>query len=383
MSFSFTNFSSPINTSGNESNDTRKPTERQYAFYKDLCTQRNVEAKDIAEFASYDELSDEIKKIRAYFPASEKQIELIKAKIENLNKMGVNIQMPNTSALTGGRDGSASTLIESLIQMENQYKDKMPPSEAQLQYMVNMFLCPDMDFEDFGIEKKVALEDNKWRYMTPTEFAEEIKSKMNKREASHFIDKHKEAFNQWRSTRIRPEQQRYIRILEDRIAGKETPAKTEWIVNDKGELEMKKTLIATEDVNKIWRLTEMQLMQFSIEDASKYIEILTSELARKEKSTILEPENSREDKKEDNELKALETVIYYLETVVGHELFEFHEKISSLLTDGFDSTEINQIKNDIREFMLEIIKQDYIDLAGLVELCKDSITAQRILLGVA
>lgn len=382
MSFSFTNFSSPTNTSGNESDDTRKPTERQYAFYKDLCTQRNVEAKDIAEFASYDELSDEIKKIRAYFPASEKQIELIKAKIENLNKMDVNITMPDTSALTGGREGSASKLIESLLKMEKQYKDKMPPSEKQLQYMVNMFLCPDVGFEEYEINKKIALENNKWRYMNPNEFAEEIKSKMNGKEASYFIDKNKEAFNQWRSTRIRPEQQRYIRVLEDRFIGKEDYT-IEWVVNNKGEMEMKKTYNTTEDTSKIWRLTEMQLMQFSVKDASKYIEILTSELARKEKSTTLEPENSREDKKEDNELKALETVIYYLETVVGHELFEFHEKISSLLTDGFDSTEINQIKNDIREFMLEIIKQDYIDLAGLVELCKDSITAQRILLGIA
>ncbi|HHX67438.1 MAG TPA: hypothetical protein GX708_05200 [Gallicola sp.] len=380
-SFSFTNFtgfSSPIKKSGEE----KAVSERQYKFYTDLCEQRKIEPKSIKDFASFDELDEEIKRIRLSFPASENQIKLIKAKINNLNKMGVNIVMPDVNSLTGGRNGTASKLIESLIKMENQYRDQMPPSEAQLQYIVSMFLCPDVGFEEHNINKKVNLEDGKWRYMTPDEFAEEVKSKLNKKKASKFIDKYKDAFNQWRLTRIRPEQQRYIRILEDRIAGKETPAEIKWIVNDKGEIEMQKIYDTSEDNTKIWRLTEMQLMQLSIDDASKYIEILTSELSRKEES-FSEETSQIEKEKAKEDFEALQELLYRLEAVAGYEVPELHELVTSLITEGFNSEEITRVKEEIHNFMVSLIEQDAIDLPELVELCKDSPTAQRILLNVA
>ena len=381
-SFSFTNFNTSTPGNENNGNNTRKPTASQYNFYTDLCKQRNIKILPLENFASFEELDAKIKEIRSFFPASVAQKELVKTKVNNLLSMGVNIAMPDVEKLTGGKNGTASKLIESLIELENQHKDKMLPSDAQLQYIVNMFLCPDVEFEEYGINKKINLEDGKWRYMTPEEFVEEIKEKLNRREASKFIDKNKGAFNEWRATRIRPEQQRYIRILEDRIAEKETPVEIKWIINDKGEMEMQKIYDTSEDNTKIWRLTEMQLMQFSVDDASKYIEILTSELSRKEESSSEETPQI-EEKKAKEDFEALQELLFHLEAIAGYEVPELHELTTSLVTEDYETEEVKKIKEEIHNFMVSLIEQDAIDLPGLVELCKDSPTAQRILLNVA
>ena len=221
------------------------------------------------------------------YPASEPQIQIIKDKIESLSKMGVNINAPDFSKLTGGRTGTASTLIESLIEMERQYNDVLPPSEAQLQFLVSMYLCPDIPFEEnFEIKRKLDLGEGMWRKLTPEEFAEEIKSKMKKRDASAFIDAHRGVFHTWKTTRIRPEQFKYIRQLEERMRDLSSPSAIEWCVDEEGNLVQvsKAKVDKSKDYNPTGYipLEDMELLMFSVEQASQYIDMLKSEQGRKD-----------------------------------------------------------------------------------------------------
>lgn len=393
--FSFTNFTSTGSAKYNSDSSTRKPTERQIQYYMDLCVQRKVAPQNYTAM-TYDEVGALIEELRKFYPASENQIKMIKDKLELLSTMGVAINAPDYSKLTGGREGTASALIEGLISMERQYTDKMPATDSQLQFMVSMYLCPDVPFESFEIARKVDLGDGMWRKFTPEEFAEEIKSKMNKRDASAFIDANRGAFHTWKQTRVRPEQVKYIRQLEDRMANLTPTSVIEWAVDEEGNLVQIQKQVA--DKSKAYAptgytpLDEMELMMFSVEEASKYIDILKSEYERKdlykygevadESLTFesLRKANSVEQQKE-NELKELNDLMFKLEAVAGYADEELHNAVTSLLLEKeVVSEKVQEQRNKIHDFMMELIEDDSATFEGMVELCKNSPIAQEILM---
>lgn len=397
MGYSFTGFTSMNRGTNNKANDNKpkNPTQAQIKYYMDLCKQKRVVPENYLKM-TYDEFADLIAKLKEYYPASESQIKMISEKIATLKELGVEVDEPNYSTLTGGRGGSASLLIEELIKKEKENSDKMIPTEQQLTFIVGMYLCPDIPFENFEITKKVSLGEGMWRKMTPDEFACEVASKMNKREASVFIDNFRGVFYEWKSTRISADQMRYIRQLEERLANISTPSIASIAVDENGDVEVVNNGKVT-DKSKNWNpkgyegLSEYDLLQFSIDDASNYINILKSELGRKELYSYRDNSDGsmtfefmREKKrKAENPMDTLMDLMFKLEAVAGYENPDIHEAITPLLLmDDVDDESVAESKRVIREFMIYLVEEKFITFDSMIELCKDSDIAQKIMLGL-
>jgi len=239
-------------------------------------------------------------------PASPRQLDKIKELETEIISAG-GAMKPMTQAtldsLTGGREGTASSLIQMLFDTRNELSETAPITEPQLKIIVEWFLCPDIPFESFSseevydkkelandnesrtitieIDRRIALEDNLWRLMTVDEFESEIKSKLTKKRASKFIDAYRGVFYDWKKTRITESQVKYIRELELRLANITTPKAVEWAFVDGEMVEMKANTV---DYNDDWNpmayqpMDELVLAQLSYEDASKWIDNLKTEL---------------------------------------------------------------------------------------------------------
>lgn len=398
MGYSFTSFTGGRGNNGNNNNNNnapKNPTQGQVKYYLDLCRQKGVTPVNYMRM-TYEELAKVIEELRLYIPVSENQLKMIREKIESLRGMGIEIKEPDYSKLTGGRGGSASTLIEQLLQKERENSDKMLPTEQQLQFIVGMYLCPDVPFENFDIKRRVELEGGKWRKFTPDEFAEEVRLHMTKRDASAFIDMHRGVYHEWKSTRITQSQMEYIRELEKRMADIHTPRITEWYVSMSGTLEMQTTK-KVGDNGKYWApkgyegMSDFDLLQFSTDDASNYISILKSELGRKEltayrdvsdNSQTLEFMREKKNKKE-NPMDVLVDLVFKMDAIAGYENDIAHDAVTPLLMlDGEDDEEVQEAKRQIREYMLYLVESGSITFDGLTQLCSDSEVAQKILLGL-
>ena len=414
--FSFTSFLTNNKRTGTARVYTDRmsaPTEKQIQYYLDLCQRKKVQPKEIKLF-TFETIGKEIEQIRQLpDPASDRQIEKIKQLQQEISELGGNLKPFSEeflSRLTGGAEGTASQLIETLMRKRTELNEVALPSDAQLQIMVEWFLCPDIPFEDFGIQKKIYLDStietngetvNLWRYMTPDEFANEIKSKMTKKQASEFIDRYRVAFYDWRKTRITQQQVRYIRELEQRLASIYTPRQTEFAVNEDGEIvEIKQS--ASRDARGELQtvayepLTEMQLAQMSYEEASLFIDQLKSELERKElyrygniygdDQQALEDKRGAKDRNDAiiKEYTALNDLIYKLEAVAGYENYDLHGLIRETLLEGEDHRS-EEAKNAIKEFMMQTIdfergfSQVIKDLGRLQVMCEESVIATAIL----
>lgn len=397
--YSFTNFNQPkAYVEGTEYKDVvKKPTERQVQYYLDLCVQRRVAPQNYTKM-TYDELAKVIEELRKFYPASEAQINIIKDKVASLNALGKTIIEPNYATLTGGREGSASKLIEMFITMEKELSNSMQPTDKQIEFLVGMYLCPDVPFEKHEVNKTVDLGNGQWRKLTPDEFAEEIKSKMSKAQASKFIDDYRGAFHTWKTTRVRPEQVKYIRDLEARMSNLTPTTAIEWAIDEEGNLVqvIKKAV----DKSKVYAPTayvaidELELMMYSVQEASKYIDILKAELENKkltkygelsDESQTFEPirKASNGEKKLADDVKELQDLMFKLEAVAGYADDDLHDSVSELLfNDEVDYETLREQKEKIRLFMLSLVEDGSTSFDGLTELCQKSEVAQSILLGI-
>lgn len=414
--FSFTSFlnnSKRVGKARIYTDRVSAPTEKQIQYYLDLCQRKKVQPKEIKLF-TFETMGKEIEQIRQLpDPASDRQIEKIKQLWQEINDLCGNLKPFSEeflNRLTGGAEGTASQLIETLMRKRMELNEVAPPSDAQLQIMVEWFLCPDIPFEYYGIQKKIYLDSTTekdgevvslWRYMTPDEFANEIKSKMTKKQASEFIDRYRAVFYDWRKTRITQQQIRYIRELEQRLANIYTPKQTEFAVNEDGEIiEIKQgsSRDARGELQTVAYepITEMQLAQMSYEEASLFIDQLKSELERKEfyrygdiysdDQQVLEDNRGAKDRNDAiiKEYTALDDLIYKLEAIAGYENYDLHGLIKETLLEGEDHRS-EEAKNAIKEFMLQTIdfkrgfSQVLKDLGRLQVMCEESMIATAIL----
>lgn len=411
---SFLNDNKRVGTARTYTDRASAPTQKQIQYYLDLCQRKKVQPKEIKLF-TFETMGKEIEQIRQLpDPASDRQIEKIKQLWQEINDLGGNLKPLSEeflNRLTGGAEGTASQLIETLMRKRMELNEVAPPSDAQLQVLVEWFLCPDIPFEYYGIQKKIFLDSTiekadgevmkLWRLMTPDEFANEIKSKMTKKQASEFIDRYRAAFYEWRKTRITQQQIRYIRELEQRLANIYTPKQIEYAVNEDGEIiEIKRgssrDAIGESQTVAYEPLTEMQLAQMSYEEASLFIDQLKSELERKElyqygdiygdDQQVLEEKRSAKDRNDAiiKEYTALDNLIYKLEAVVGYENPDLHDLTKATLLEGEDQRS-QEAKNAIKEFMMQTIdfkrgfSQVLKDLGRLQVMCEESMIATAIL----
>ena len=220
----------------------RHATPGQLAKYRELCDEKHVTPQS-TEGWSYDRASAEISKLLAFHPMSDAQREMIFQKLEHLQSLDVTINIPASELdkLTGGRDGTASQLIQQLIDLERRYLDREKVSENQLRTLVSWYYCPDIPFEEYDIPLTVPTDivyDGipMKRRLDPIEFAEQIQQKMNFQSASEFINRYRADFHEWRKTRITMQQMSLIRQLESRMADISNPKVLELAVDLKGNV---------------------------------------------------------------------------------------------------------------------------------------------------
>lgn len=429
--FSFTSF---LNNNGASNNGNgggyrgntalSKPTPNQVRFYNDLCERKRITPKSINSF-TFDQLAKEIEEMRKMpDPASQRQIDKIRELEKEIIELGGDlkpISQAVLNSLTGGREGTASSLIQSLFDMRTNMNEVAPPSDAQVQIIVEWFLCPAINFEQFGITKRVyldhlnsystdvdspdVLEKRLWRSVTPTEFAEQIKKKMTKKEASRFIDDNRGTFYEWRKTRITSQQVNYIRELEKRLSNIETPKQVEWAVVDGEIVQITNTKHKGEYYAEGYTpFSDMQLAQMSYEEASEWIDRLKYEISLKNsgyQSMHNEEEvygdnqqNFEDNRKAKNEHDArteefnkLNDLIFALEAILGYEDMDAHNAVQEIILDGVDSRQALAHKSYLKNFFMNTVTADRNkdedawtqQMARIFNMCEEVPTALEIL----
>lgn len=400
-----------FNFDGNKKvNTQRKASTAQINFYADLCIQRSITPKDTSKM-SYEDLDMEIKALRNSYPASESQKIKIIELIKQLQSVGINIKSYDESMLnklTGGRNGTASTLIESLIKLLSENTDKMKPTNKQLETIVSWFYCPDIPFEDYNVSRKVPVEhlesyssdlpyeeqtaQQLWRKPTPQEFASLIIDKFNKADASQFIDKYRGAFFEWKRSRCTSKQKNFIRELEARFCVTHQLKEITFSIDASGNIQQTVINKPQHEYNPqgYQPLSDEELNMMSVDDASKYIDIINAEF--KDKSLYqynespderLETTRQAKNKKdaEITEFNNLNDLMYAFEALAGYDDEELHECATELVCNK-DITDNNTQKKRsyIYDFMMQLLENNCIDIAGLTQMCEKSTTAQKILL---
>lgn len=410
--FSFTNFSANPATSnaggtggGFTRTQERKPSDKQVQYYIDLCVQRKAKPQDYTKMSAQ-QLSDVIEELRKWYPASDKQKQLVVDITARLNELGVNIK-PHTQefldGLTGGANGTASAIINTLMQKEKEMGDIAPPTDQQLGWMVSMFLCADIPFEDHGVERKIFMDEwiekkdgtrvQAWRYPTPDEFAQMCKEAFVRKEANKFIDDWRGTFHGWKQTRITMEQEKHIRELESRLSNTYTPPEVEWAIVD-GELKQvtKPSIKQQYAPSGYVPMDEMQIKMLSKEQASEMLdrlkyEIEAKELYRFEAETMQDDDNeslrkaSTQNDRKVKEFTLINDLIYKMEAVGGIEVDRLHDEAVQVLFEEVDDTRIKQVKQSIKDFMMELINEDYISYQGMIQMIGDSDMGLEILMG--
>lgn len=298
--------------------DNSKPcTQGQIQFYLNMCAQKHLEPQDNYLTLSFNEMRELLDKTKNYFPASQTQLELINQKVEILAKAGVNVNI-EFDKLTGGREGTASKIINKLIELEKA-NVKIPPSEGQLRLLVSMYPCPDCNFETFGIPLFHYIEDTKIR-LTPDEFADEICKVFDKTEASQFIDYNMTAFNEWKKTRIRPNQLSYLKTLLERCEQ---------------------------------QIDEVELLMMSIETASELIDRLVKETKERPATSITEKSLGFED---------LPMNIVTIEQAQEIEDNKLRDAIFSIISQtGYEPDNIDEIcagGDELRDYLLFLVSDE-------------------------
>ena len=399
----------------------RKPTSGQLKYYTDLCKQRNLDPKDTSAM-NFDQVSDMIKELQKFYPASASQIDLIKDKVSILAKMLSDMnfndeqismfeQDPNNLAhvitaqilrdtlhlqpiiesLTGGRTGTASSLIEKLILAENYFKDKQPVTESQVDQIISMFLCPDVDFETHGLSRRIDIdiEEGTWRKPTPEELTNQIQELFNRKSASDFINSSSNAFFEWKKTRIRPNQLNYIMELEKQLANDSKLREHRQAVDEEGNIiTVGKSANVQVDGTAYLRHTDEQLVQLSVEQASDLINQLKSEVDRKEEFTLEDEifetaRNTDLDTKEkvlQKEFEILDSMMYTLEAMAGYNDEELHNCATYIVSSSPEEDGYKELY--IRDFIRSMLEKEAITYIGVLELALESEALQRILLNM-
>lgn len=388
QAYSFINFNA--SPTGNNTTNDKPASPGSINFYKSLCEQKGLTLENTTGI-TINKLNELIAKAKSYFPPSEAQLIKINNLLETLRNGGIQIEVPEDTikSLTGGRNGTASSLINDLLGMMKAHNitEKTPPSDSQVNFLVSMFLCPDVAFEEYDIIKKIPLEDGLFRMVTPTEFAEQIIEKMTKANASAFIDKYRTPFFTWKNSRAKEGQINYIKTLEERLANTQSVSEIKYALVDGIVTRIQET---KHDKSNSWApqgytsLSDLQLAQFSVEDASKYIDILKHDLFRKNK-IAQEPEidENRPTLSQEQAIKVefekLENLMYTLEAIAGYEDPELHTAINYYINGG-KKEYIYSCKEKIREFMLSLFPE-HISLEGLINAIADIPEAQFIFVG--
>ena len=415
-----------------------RPSEKQLNAYHQLCERRKVEAQDVSKLTR-SQLSKLIEQLSAMpIPASESQIEKIKELHAEIVAMGAQIKpIPQEflDSLTGGREGTASQVIALMFKRRDEAKKFAPPSEKQLQVLVGWFFCPDIPFESLTItrgdesfnveisrrqylepinafstdhDSVDEFEARPWRLVTPQEFAERIKANLTSNDASMLIDKYRGTFYEWRSTRCTKEQMQQIRRLEEAMSTTYKPQRVKLAMTEDGELiEIGTPSRQRRATIGYVPIADEALIQMSVDDASRFIDQLKSEVARTELRNVSPQHDDSQQLLTDKfakfdernvtgeardvvsanvkEVRVTEDILYALESIVGYKSDELHELINeNIVLYGAQGFRSEDFEERLRRMMLDSIDtsrgiaQIFKDIARLTTMCEQSHFATRI-----
>lgn len=330
--------------------------------------------------------------------ASELQIKTIQDVTKRLILLGVNVPVfeeDQLKMLTGGKDGTAYKLINELIELEKETKDNLPLTNEQAEFISKMLYCPDIDWSEYEIDDRHYLEEGRFMMFTRQEFEIELKMKLTKKEAIYFIERYRKAFNYWKQTRIRPQQELVIRKYEEYLRSLEF--KRERNVYD----DIKADKIAQRSLKKVYNpiahipLEDFQLKQFSIEEASVYIKQLKYEIDAKRLYTFKQERNKDDDFEKlrnvkhpsewaTRELRTLQSIIYSLQKESGHvsekiqHLIPYQDLYTKATKDDPFFTDTNK-HAQIVSYMYYIVSNHMITFNQLKFKCQRSHTAIKLL----
>lgn len=345
-------------------------------FLLDMRTRHHIATtpEEIA-LLSFKQVREELQELQSRpAPATPSQMEKINTIIAEMQAHGanINISAEKLASLTGGREGTASKLIDFLMQKKGALNIVSPASEAQINTIAEWFLCPDIPFEDFNINKKVLMPDvsaTAWRFLSVEEFKAELTAKLTRSDASRLIDAHRAVFYTWKQSRITKAQMKHIRELDERLASIESQAEVTFAVDLDGEIvEVATAKKNTYNPRAHEPLTEHQLMQLSNKEATTLIDQMKKEQTERYASIDASPAQQdlqdkvagfddrtgvgrakNENDARSNEFHRMSDLIFKLEAVAGQESEGLHELVQEVLIDGGGNYE--HAKNEIKAFM--------------------------------
>lgn len=184
-------------------------TENQINMYIDLCGRKGQDIAMNYRSMSGVDMSKEIKRLLR-LPniryASEAQLNMIK---DILERNGWEADCDITKLINDGREkkeGSAGAYIEELLTLEREMQSVAPPTLEQLETILEMVHCPDVDFADLheAYETVYTVVDGKtwWKSVSAEDIIASYEELITYREASDFIRKYQVEFYQWKATRL-------------------------------------------------------------------------------------------------------------------------------------------------------------------------------------
>lgn len=424
-------FASHLNGSMQENyRGTAQPASpAQIKTYLENCERKGIQPKDVATLTR-STISEEIGRIIALpFKASEAQMAKVMETIETLNNGGlkINISQEKLDSLTGGKNGTASQLLQFLFKKQEDAGIVGQPTEAQLNILVSWFLCPDIPFEAISIahvyDKKDELaneQDSQTETInvsratiiprpdvspkatqrilfTPEQFKEELKTKLNRNHASAIIDQYRATYYNWKKTRITDKQLKLIQTLDTRLASLYVPRETTLAVDESGNI-VDTVAVKNSVYNPVAHepLDMLQLAQMSYEEASTYIAQLQSALQDNsyadyasddqaelnEKFATYNPDRntgSRVKTREEARIKefyAINDFLFSMDSLAGHEHTDMHETLRETIVDN-GGEKSDEYTRKLKKMMIDSIDYSskakiYRSLARLESLTESS-----------
>lgn len=371
------------------STSTEKPKDTQIKYYLDMCRDRNIIPVNFSAL-NKQQLSTLIDKVKRHYPVSYKQRFMIVNSLVRLNK-----EIPSLDKLTAGRNGTASQFIENIIKYEKEVQHTLPPTEGQLGILIDMFICPDVPFESYGVEKIKELDGGEWRQLTQSEAIEELKVNLNKSSASELIENYKPAFWEWKKTRLTMGQLNRIKQLQERMESLHGPGfAKERVANMYGdEVDAIGDNNTREYAPQAYQpLNDMQLAQLTKKTAGQLIDQLSSELKNKELTKLPRMKDneltfekirvaSDMDKVDAEEFERINNIVHTLYASIGQQAEDdMLQACMGIYDMEVNSDVVKEYQGMIKELIRLVIEQGGMERMQIIEMAQDSAVLSAVLL---
>lgn len=233
-------------------------TPKQLELYYQQCARKNEIPKDLDKMSSREQREELDRILAVPTPASESQINMLKTMLQELVDIGIpNVRVPSDTFFKSLDTRSASEWITRTNTLRSSNFDLLPPTETQLERLVEFYLFPDVEWETYNVNIKVFKDtysawvteevtdefvdfggfliprsrkisgsfigESNWRHMTKEEFTDELRKKLTHSTASLILNRYRSAYRDYLNTRLSLGQKNQIREEEKRLASLYVP----------------------------------------------------------------------------------------------------------------------------------------------------------------